>query len=180
MSRIKHFITWLRRVPLGVWIFFAFTQVVTLVFQSFKIEELQEAIDQMTGEPGFQGVRQDFIEFVADKKQTVIEAACLLVVFIGLGVMRAFSRDAAHFTLRDLPRFTLRDLFAVTFLIAMLAGTLMAIGHSQIPPLLAIPLFVFVLAIAVIGLVALLIGAVERKAQSDERRFNRSASPPSD
>jgi hypothetical protein len=66
-------------------------------------------------------------------------------------------------------RFTLREMFAATFFIALVSGALICVENlSRFSPAFALLFFGAVMFISVIGLLALLIGAIERKERSDD------------
>ncbi len=64
-------------------------------------------------------------------------------------------------------------MFAATFFIALVAGATLCVDKlSKFSPLLAILFFGSVMAISIIGLLALLIGATERKERHEDRNNN--------
>ena len=73
-------------------------------------------------------------------------------------------------------RFTLKDMFAGTVFIGMAACAVSWAARisqeTQWSAMLILALVPLVLAVAIVGLLALFIGARERKALDDERRRN--------
>ena len=71
-------------------------------------------------------------------------------------------------------RFTLKDLFAATMFIAVAVCAILSVARqtSRGATALAVGCLPWAIAFAIIGLIALLIGARERKVRDGERRRN--------
>lgn len=90
--------TWVRRIPVWVWLFLAATQVLTLVAAPARLSELTEALQRMPAVPAYAKVRAAFEESKRDNEIQVAGAAVLAPLFLGAALWRWLRRrsDAPH------------------------------------------------------------------------------------